>query len=212
MSPIIIHQPTGKDGVPAHPSLSKAEFPIEVFQGKWYVIQSTLGMWKSRKDVTITYTPHTPPPNLALNDHVQYRSLSSPSSKSLSSVVGISSLIPTAGAQSVSPAVDDPAASAAHEHGAHFKWRGSGLLIIASSKWQVLGYDLSPGQGWAVTYFEKTLFTPAGLDIYARAVPGMDGQEGLGEEAVAEIVRRVQALEGEVGELAKSFFAVKHGD
>ena len=44
-----------------------------------------------------------------------------------------------------------------------------GWLMIASSKWQVLGY----GEGWAITYFAKTLFTPAGIDIYIRAEQGI---------------------------------------
>lgn len=54
--------------------------------------------------------------------------------------------------------------------------------MIASSKWQLLGYG-PPGAGesaqaedspeWAVTFFEKTLFTPAGLDIYARTEQGL---------------------------------------
>jgi len=190
--PVLIHQPAGPDGAPTHASLSKAEFPTDAFEGQWYVVQSTLGMWKTRKDVTITYTPHTPPPNLAYNDHVQYRASSSPSSKPLSSVVGISTLLPTQGA-----------ASPDAEHAAHFKWRGSGLLKIASSKWQVLGYDIQ--EGWAVTFFEKTLFTPAGLDIYVRQ-PG-----ALSKERMEEIVRGVQGLEGEAGDLANSFFEVEHG-
>ncbi|KZO93392.1 hypothetical protein CALVIDRAFT_540118 [Calocera viscosa TUFC12733] len=191
--PIAIHQPAGTHGVPTHPSLSKAEFPIAAFEGQWYVVQSTLGMWKTRKDVTITYTPHTPPPHLAYNDHVQYRSSSSPASKALSSVVGVSRLLPTPGSGAASSA----------EHGAHFAWRGSGLLIIASSKWQVLGYDMQ--EGWAVTFFEKTLFTPAGLDVYVRQ-PG-----AVSKERMDEIIRSVQALGGEAGKLAESFFEVKHG-
>lgn len=53
------------------------------------------------------------------------------------------------------------------------------MLMIASSKWQLLGYN-PPGEDgggdaeeWAVTFFEKTLFTPAGLDIYARTEKGL---------------------------------------
>lgn len=47
--------------------------------------------------------------------------------------------------------------------------------MIASSKWQLLGCN-PPGEDeeeWAVTFFEKTLFTPAGLDIYARTEKGL---------------------------------------
>lgn len=74
--------------------------------------------------------------------------------------------------------------------------------MIASSKWQVLGY----GDGWAVTYFEKTLFTPAGLDIYSRDEKGLDPQ------LLSEILRVTRTLGGEVGKLANGFFEVKRGD
>lgn len=56
--------------------------------------------------------------------------------------------------------------------------------MIASSHWQLLGYNVKggssagagveggegeAGEEWVVTYFSKTLFTPAGLDVYARS-------------------------------------------
>ncbi len=72
--------------------------------------------------------------------------------------------------------------------------------MISSSKWQVLGYGKE--QGWAVTFFEKTLFTPAGLDIYSR-----DGT-GLSEEVLKEIIEKTKAVGGEVGRLAGAFFEV----
>lgn len=77
-----------------------------------------------------------------------------------------------------------------------------GWLVIASSKWQVLGY----GDGWAVTFFAKTLFTPAGLDVYSR-----DGN-GISEELFQEILSKTKALGGEVGKLAETLFEVKRGD
>ncbi|KZT53348.1 hypothetical protein CALCODRAFT_511491 [Calocera cornea HHB12733] len=149
--PILI----GKDGVPMHLSLSKAKFPTAAFEGKWFVVQSMLGMWKMRKDVTIMYTPHTLPPHLAYNDHVQYWSSSVPLSQTLSSVVGISTLLPMPGAGA------DNRPTVVSKHGPHFKWQGLGLLVIASSKWQVLGYDMD--KGWVVTFFKKMLLTPTRL-------------------------------------------------
>ena len=77
--------------------------------------------------------------------------------------------------------------------------------MIASSKWQVLGYDLD--EGWAVTYFAKTFFTPAGIDIYSRAA-----EQGLRSELCREIITKTKALGGQVGKLAESLFEVKRGD
>jgi len=76
--------------------------------------------------------------------------------------------------------------------------------MIASSKWQVLGYDLD--EGWVVTYFAKTLFTPAGIDIYSRT------EQGPSQELCEEIIAKTRGHGGEVGKLAKSLFEVSRGD
>jgi hypothetical protein len=47
-----------------------------------------------------------------------------------------------------------------------FIWRGKGLLAIAKSNWEVRLTD--ENRQWAVIYFSKTLFTPAGVDIISR--------------------------------------------
>ena len=93
-----------------------------------------------------------------------------------------------------------------------FKWRGKGWLKVASSRWQILGCSprltlASESSGpvdlpWVLTYFDKTLFTSAGLDIYARS------PEGLPENLVDEIISKAKALGGDVGRLANTFFKV----
>ncbi|KAG9096002.1 hypothetical protein FRC07_011002, partial [Ceratobasidium sp. 392] len=150
----------------------------------------------SRSDVTITYTPlvsaapSTTPDSdpIRFDDIVEYRSRSSPGS-SRSKVVGIDTL---QDAPKDAPEGFRPAAS--------YHWRGKGLLKVASSQWQVLGYD--ERAGWAVTYFSKTLFTPAGLDLYVRD-PG-----AVSKELVEEILKATKGVEGEVGKLAEGFFEV----
>ena len=84
-------------------------------------------------------------------------------------------------------------------------WRGKGWLMIASSYWEVLGYGYLDGeQQWAVTYFAKTLFTPAGVDIYSRK------KEGVDEAVVSGIKEALAAIENEeMQNLAKSLFEVK---
>ncbi len=52
-------------------------------------------------------------------------------------------------------------------HGAHFTWRGKGLLALLSSDWYVVHLDAAAGV--AAIYFTRTLFTPAGVDVIARA-------------------------------------------
>lgn len=73
--------------------------------------------------------------------------------------------------------------------------------MIASSHWEVLGWGDLEGEGqWAVTYFAKTLFTPAGIDIYAREKNGLPGEVvegiksalgGIGDEAVKKLAEEV---------------------
>ena len=113
-----------------------------------------------------------------------------------------------------SPSADLPSASAQDSTASpskaaqtRYKWRGKGWLMIASSRWQLLGCSADPSPGgagaWAVTYFEKTLFTPAGLDIYARTA------DGLPADVVAEIIAKAKGLGGEVAKLAEGFFEVE---
>ncbi|OCH93106.1 hypothetical protein OBBRIDRAFT_790577 [Obba rivulosa] len=168
------------------------DFDLEQFMGAWYVTHSTLPLWKTKKDVSITYTPRLrsstqQPPQF--DDVVRYRSTSDHSTSELHRVVGVDTLLLPPGPQGA--------------HSPRFKWRGKGWLIIASSRWQILGLGgggSSPG--WALTYFEKTLFTPAGLDIYARS------PEGLPANLVHDIIDKTRALGGDVGKLAEEFFEV----
>jgi hypothetical protein len=85
-------------------------------------------------------------------------------------------------------------------------WRGKGWLMVASSHWEILGWaDKGAGQdSWVVTYFAKTLFTPAGLDIYSRH------KRGLGEQAVQEIKEALGCVENkDVRRLSGELFDVK---
>ena len=104
-----------------------------------------------------------------------------------------------------------------------WNWRGKGWLIIAGSHWEVLGWGGGSAQTgvsgvggaqeegdqkgqWAVTYFAKTLFTPAGIDVYAR------DPAGLGENLVEEIKEALAKSEDEgVKKLAETLFEIQQG-
>ncbi|KAL1627783.1 hypothetical protein SLS54_002049 [Diplodia seriata] len=198
-----------------HPPITTAADPAGVqpaqpvpapawLQGKWHVTHSTLPMWRSKRNVTITYTPVAD--STKIDDLVEYQALDGnklASDDKLKSVHG----------------VDTPAADCA---GWAWDWRGKGWLVIASSRWEVLGYG-DEGDGgqaaeavggaqvqaperrqWVVTYFAKTLFTPAGIDLYSRHPDGL--RPGT-VEAIGEALARVED-EG-VRKLAKDLFEVK---
>ena len=146
-------------------------------------------MWKSKRNVTITYTPLPPSTSSPaldgtnkLDDLVSYQSLTSDKVKTLAG-------IDTANGKDTGT----------------WGWRGKGMLMLVSSHWEVLGYgDLEAEQQWAVTYFSKTLFTPAGIDIYSRK------KEGPSEAFLAAVKEALAGIEHEpVQKLAGEIFEVK---
>jgi hypothetical protein len=155
--------------------------PLPWLLGTWHVTHSTLPIWKNARNVSITYSPLASSPE-KLDDLVTYYSLTGDKLKTVSGT-------------------DTPAGSGA------WNWRGNGWLMIASSHWEVLGWgeeeEGEEGQ-WVVTYFAKTLFTPAGIDIYSRRKEGL--KEGT-LQAVKEALGKVDAevVRGLVG----SIFEVK---
>ncbi|WVN88356.1 uncharacterized protein L203_103562 [Cryptococcus depauperatus CBS 7841] len=183
MSTIIIHSPGS-----SHSSLADRPngFDRTWFMGKWVVAWSTLPMWKEKKDVTIIYTPVAGQSKIdtTFDDLVEYRSKSADSNSKPSTVRGIDTL-------------------STGYNGATFDWKGAGLLFFVHSHWEVLGYgkDEEHGLEWAVTYFSKTLFTPAGLDIYIRKSPSVSNPGSEDNVARTILLKRiteaVQAAEDE---------------
>lgn len=148
--------------------------------GTWHVTHSTLPMWKSNRNVTITYTP-APSPSGANDNIVKYQPLQSDKWKEVH------------GLEKPNPEV--PAA---------YTWRGKGWLMIASSHWEVLGYGDDEGD-WLVTFFQKTLFTPAGIDICVRR------KGGISEDLMQKIRGEMKKVDDQsFREQADKIFAVKH--
>lgn len=153
---------------------------VDFLHGTWHVTHSTLPMWKSNRNVRITYTPLPNNPG-KINDLVEYQSLTG---EKLKSVRGIDT-----------PNQTFPGS---------YDWRGKGWLKIASSHWEVLGYGVEEG-GWAVTYFAKTLFTPAGVDIYSKE------KGGLSEALLQRIKDELTRIEdGNFRKMMEGIFAVRH--
>ncbi|MCJ1253033.1 hypothetical protein MMC24_000840 [Lignoscripta atroalba] len=183
--PISLRAPGAFNG----PTVGFVPPTTEWLSGTWHVTHSTLPMWKSKRNVTITYKALDPAAGGTeqgtdrLDDIVSYQSLTSDKFKT---VVGVDK-------------------ASGQDTGA-WDWRGKGWLAIASSHWEVLGYgdgDRS-GEQWAVTYFAKTLFTPAGIDIYSRS------QNGLSEAILANIKKALAAVDDSgVKKLATEVFEIK---
>ena len=180
------------------PSILKVPTPrgygapgVAFLLGTWHVTHSTLPMWRNKRNVRISYSRLAPSsPSIAaeetdrLDDVVTYQSLDS---DKVHTVHGVD--------------------KSSGETRDTWDWRGSGWLKIASSHWEVLGWGDEGGTGadnsWVVTYFAKTLFTPAGVDVYSRR------QQGLSQDTVQQIKAVLIAIEGqEFRALAESLFDI----
>ena len=155
-------------------------------------------MWKNKRNVRIQYTPLEPSsPSIAkentdrLDDLVSYQGLNS---DKVSTVHGVDK-VASSGTSGTSRGEWD--------------WRGKGLLMIASSHWELLGWGEEEGTGnkWVVTMFAKTLFTPAGIDVYSK------DRAGLKPETVEGIERALEGIEdADVKKLASQVFEIKSDD
>lgn len=68
----------------------------------------------------------------------------------------------------------------------------------------MLGYGGEEGEEqWVVTYFAKTLFTPAGIDVYSRRKEGLSAAtlEGIKEALKALDAESLRVLAGQLFEI-----------
>ncbi|KAK6512315.1 hypothetical protein TWF481_001203 [Arthrobotrys musiformis] len=172
----------------------------------WWVTTSTLPMWKSAKNIRITYT--LIPSTKNIDDIIHYNPRSGPPATTST---------PEEAAKLVTKSihgVDYPLSE--DDKDLTYKWRGKGLLFIATSRWQVVGYggrdvraivgeggeEVLEGVEWVVTYFEKSLFTPAGVDVMTVA------REGVDEEVLGAIGEGLKGVGGVLGELWGGIFDI----
>ncbi|KAF3766262.1 hypothetical protein M406DRAFT_60691 [Cryphonectria parasitica EP155] len=165
---------------PAHEATSDfTNPPLDWLARTWTVTHSTLAMWRSARNVRITYTslPPSPPsadgPRPRVDDLVEYEKSSGKGG--LKTVAGID----TACGQSDTGSWD---------------WRGKGLLGFVTSHWEVLGWgerEVEGGEGteaWVVTWFAPTLFTKEGVDLYSSR------REGMSPKLAEEILEKLKGL------------------
>lgn len=116
----------------------------EFLQGTWYASHSTMQMWKSNQNITITYTVLDSPAG-SIDDLMQYQPAASNKQKSVHGV-------------------DTPDPQVA----GRYTWRGTGWMKVWSTQWEILAFG-DEEEGWMLTYFSKSMFSAAGIHIYTRA-------------------------------------------
>ncbi|KAL9074140.1 MAG: hypothetical protein Q9157_004509 [Trypethelium eluteriae] len=226
-------------------------------KGRWHVTHSTLPIWKDKKNVTITYTilPDKKDGSKGLfkksgseaecDASIQEKSVDGieggegedggVESHKLEDVIeyqehGKSKVCTVKGVDTIS----------AGDNTSAWNWRGKGIIKIASSHWEILGwgvdnstiststqpqteagektngtvingYEATDGpheRQWMVTYFAKTYFTPAGMDIYSRH------PDGVSEKLFDEIRQALTEIDApHLAELAGKLYQVgRDGD
>lgn len=150
--------------------------PLDWLHRTWTVTHSTLSMWRTARNVRITYSalPSSPPTaNGAcprVDDLVEYEKLSGKGG--VRSVTGVDT------------------ACGPTDTGS-WDWRGKGWLAFVTSHWEVLGWgERADGERWVVTWFAPTLFTKEGIDLYC------DRKDGMSEGLAGEILAALKGLEG----------------
>ncbi|KAL2829781.1 hypothetical protein BDW59DRAFT_142021 [Aspergillus cavernicola] len=151
--------------------------------GTWHVTHSSLLLWKGKRNVNITYELLSSDSSSVtkIDDLVSYQAIDS---ETIKTVHGVDT--PTPGNQGA------------------WDWRGKGWLMIASSHWECLGFGHTDDDTlWMVTYFAKTLFTPAGIDIYSR------DKKGLPQTTIDGILKALKELGVEdITKLANDIFQI----
>lgn len=124
---------------------------LRAWEGRWWIVASTFPMWLKggRRNPCFNYRVVADGEAWALDDRVAYQ---------------------RNGRERVIAGVSRPLDAEA----THFTWRGRGWLAIARSRWEGFAPDPERPDVVAVL-FERTLFTPAGLDVIARSETLDDG-------------------------------------
>ncbi|GME32865.1 hypothetical protein AURDEDRAFT_116134 [Neofusicoccum parvum] len=178
---LTLHRPSSSDPnqpAPPHPGF---------FGGTWHITHSTMPIWRDKRNVTITYTllPDTPSPRL--DDVVAYQPCASDTTWTVRGTQ-----TPTAGGG-----------------GAIWDWRGKGLIWLASTRWELLGRGGGEGeeeeQAWMVTFSTKTVFTPAGVNVYGRGAGAVGAAllDAIRDALVATRDPELARLAAELYELAR---------
>jgi len=197
MAPLTLRPPTFS---PAKAPADYKNPSISWLSEEWHVTHSTLPMWKSKRNVRIKYTPLEPSdPSIPKEntDRIDDLVTSQPlNSTKISEIRGLDKA-----------AVKDSSQDSGR---GEWDWRGRGWLKIAGSHWEVLGWgeeEENERNKWVVTMFAKTLFTPAGIDVYSQR------KEGVQPATLEQIKKALEEVDdADVKKMAGEVFEVKRDE
>ena len=121
--------------------------------GQWYINLTSSPAWQGKRNVLLTYSllGANNQRSAPMDDLITYQSVTSSKVQTLHGTD--------------TPSQTDPWA---------WTWRGNGLLRIATSHWEILGHGELEGWGqWIVVYAQKSIFTPAVVNVCTREKRGL---------------------------------------
>lgn len=197
------HRPHNDNPPLLHPpsSTTPSDLPtLTQLVGNWYITHTTSEVWRDKRNVVLTYTSLDPSssssPRPQLDDLITYQALTSAKTKTMR------------GTDTPDSVPDRPRA---------WTWRGNGMLKFVTSRWEILGFGGGGGGGegavegghgdhhhpgtgkedWLVVWAQKSIFTPAVLNVCTRHKEGMGAEwvegmkevcRGLGDEGLGKTV------------------------
>ncbi|MEU6121940.1 hypothetical protein [Streptomyces sp. NPDC047123] len=108
--------------------------------GTWHIVCSTFPMWLSGRRSGPTFTYTPLADGHRMRDEVAYRTR-----RGARRIMGTDTRVGTAA----------------------YRWRGLGPLALLTSTWRIA--ERSQADTWAVITFNRSLVTPAGVDVIVRA-------------------------------------------
>lgn len=136
------------------PSSSNVQPPsLEQLLGRWYITLTSSPAWRDKRNVELTFTPRASisQPYHLIDDLITYQSLSS---SKLQKIQGTDT-----------PSQANPWA---------WTWRGNGWLKLVTSHWEILGHgELQDHGQWIMVHAQKSVFTPAVINVYTRKKEGL---------------------------------------
>ncbi|ERF69400.1 hypothetical protein EPUS_05945 [Endocarpon pusillum Z07020] len=164
-------------------SAVKVPIPDEVL-GQWHITHTSSPAWRDKRNVVLTYTTLSSRNHDAtsLDDLITYQTLTSPQLQTMRGTDISSTGKP-----------------------GEWIWRGNGWLKFVTSHWQILGFGEQEERGqWAVVFAQKSLFSPAVINVYTRR------KDGLDEEKLQELKKILRSLgDGKWGDLVEVMYIVK---
>lgn len=182
-TPITLRQPQSFSSLEHPDSNSASVLPtLDELVGTWQIIRTSVPFWKDKKNPSVTFKkPSSSVSAVYLENSTNYQP---DSSSKIKTVSGTDTPVP-------------------NQQGI-YEWRGLGFLKIASSKWEILGYEKTGDDAWLFVSTPGSIFTTGGLILYSNK------SEGLPEGVLERIEAALAGWEHpQLRELGGSMFDVK---